>query len=86
LSFAGAVSAAGVDQVVAALWPLSDAATVRWVPAFYRALDDADLNSSAEALRQAQLELRASRHFRHPFYWASLVHFRHLKVTADAPN
>lgn len=80
LSFAGAISAAGVDQVVAALWPVSDAATVKWVPAFYGALDVDDLGSSAEALRQAQLLLRSSRHFRHPYYWASLVHFRHLEV------
>ena len=80
LSFATAISAAGVDHVVAALWPVSDAATVKWVPAFYAALDTDDLESSAEALRQAQLALRASRHFRHPFYWASLVHFRHLEV------
>jgi tetratricopeptide (TPR) repeat protein len=80
LSFAGAISAAGVDQVVAALWPVSDAATVKWVPAFYSALDADDLGSSAEALRQAQMALRNSRHFRHPFYWASLAHFRHLEV------
>lgn len=80
MSFASAVSAAGVDQVVAASWPVSDTATLRWVPAFYGALDTRDLGSSAEALRQAQLALRNSRHFRHPFYWASLVHFRHLEV------
>jgi tetratricopeptide (TPR) repeat protein len=79
-SFAAAISAAGVDHVVAALWPVSDAATVKWVPAFYGALDTKNLGSSAEALRQAQLALRNSRHFRHPFYWASLVHFRHLEV------
>jgi CHAT domain-containing protein len=80
LSFAAAISAAGVNQVIAALWPVSDAATVKWVPAFYGALDTGDLGSSAEALRQAQLALRNSRHFRHPFYWASLAHFRHLEV------
>lgn len=80
LSFAAAISNAGVDNVVAAFWPVSDTAATVWVPAFYRALDLQDLDSSAEALRQAQLALRASRHFRHPYYWASLAHFRRLAV------
>lgn len=80
MSFATAVSAAGAGNVVAALWPVSDTAATVWVPAFYRALDLQDLDSSAEALRQAQLALRASRHFRHPYYWASLAHFRRLAV------
>ncbi len=80
MSFATAFSAAGADQVVAALWRVSDTAATVWVPSFYRALDVGDLASSAEALRQAQLALIRSRHFRHPYYWASLAHFRRLEV------
>jgi CHAT domain-containing protein len=83
LSFAAAVSTAGVANVIAASWPVSDAATQVWVPAFYRALDPTQADSSASALRAAQLALRRSRHFRHPYYWASLGHFRHLMVTAE---
>lgn len=80
MSFATAVSAAGADQVVAALWRVSDTAATVWVPAFYQALDLRDLASSAEALRLSQLALMRSRHFRHPHYWASLAHFRRLEV------
>lgn len=80
LSFAGAVSAVGVKQVVAALWAASDAATAVWVPEFYRELDIRELSSSAEALRKAQNALRRSRQFRHPFYWASLIHLTQLEV------
>lgn len=79
-SFAAAVSGAGVDHVIAAFWPVSDTASAVWVPAFYRALDLSDPGSSANALRQAQLALKHSRHFRHPYYWASLGHFRRLNL------
>lgn len=83
LSFATSLSVAGVDNVIAASAPLSDTAATVWVPAFYRALDLNDLGSSAEALRQAQLALRQSRHFRHPYYWASLAHFRRLTISSQ---
>jgi hypothetical protein len=73
-NFAQVVHASGVRDVVAALWPVSDSAGALWVPAFYRALDKnpADV---ADAVRQAQLRLRESRAFRHPYYWASLAHW-----------
>lgn len=80
MSFATALSAAGAEQVVAALWPVSDSAAAVWVPAFYGAADAGNPNRSAEAVRQAQLALLRSRQFRHPFYWASLTHFRHLQL------
>jgi hypothetical protein len=81
-SFALAVSTAGVDNVIAASWPISDAASSVWVPVFYRALDRRRPDSSADALRQAQLALMKSRYFRHPYYWASLAHFRQLQIAA----
>ena len=77
-SFALAVSAAGVRNVVAASWPVSDSATNVWVPVFYRRLGN-DADNSAEALRQAQLAMRQSRFFRHPYYWSSFAHYRHLR-------
>jgi tetratricopeptide (TPR) repeat protein len=74
-SFAAAVSAAGVDDVVAALWPVSDGASAIWVPAFYEGLSEGGQSDIGESLRQAQIKLRATAPYRHPFYWASLVHF-----------
>jgi CHAT domain-containing protein len=76
-SFAVALHAAGVDDVVAALWPVSDSAAALWVPAFYEELarqSNDGVYDPAGALAAAQKRLRASRMFRHPFYWASMVH------------
>jgi hypothetical protein len=72
LSFAAAVSRAGAKQVVAALWPVSDSAAALWVPAFYAALAADQEHNAAAALRAAQLRLRASRAFAHPFFWAGM--------------
>jgi CHAT domain-containing protein len=76
-SFAVALNAAGVDDVVAALWPVSDSAAALWVPAFYEELARQRSDGRydpAGALAAAQHRLRSSRAFRHPFYWASMVH------------
>jgi CHAT domain-containing protein len=75
LGFATAVSRGGAEHVVAALWPVSDAASATWVPAFYEALSGVSQATPEDAVRAAQLTLRASRHFRHPFYWAGLQIF-----------
>lgn len=80
LSFASAVSAAGVDHVVAAYWPISDSASATWIPAFYAAMRDQPAAHAMDALRSAQLALKDSRSFRHPYYWASLAYFQHLRV------
>lgn len=80
-SFAGALQAAGVEHVVAALWPVSDSAAALWIPDFYHHLLETGANGIADpaaALRSAQLRLRGSRAFRHPFYWASLSHYTAL--------
>ena len=82
LSFAAAVSGAGVAHVIAALWPVSDAASDTWISSFYGALDPLKLDSSAAALRQAQLALKQTRQFRHPYFWASLAHWRNLDLPA----
>lgn len=73
-SFAATLAAGGAAEVVAAMWPVSDAAAAVWVPAFYGALAGS-AGDAAEALRVAQRALRDSRAFRHPWYWASLVHW-----------
>jgi tetratricopeptide (TPR) repeat protein len=77
LSFAMALSVGGANHVVAALWPVSDVASKTWIPEFYKALN-ASARKSAGGLRQAQLALYRSPHYRHPFYWASLVHFERV--------
>lgn len=81
-SFAGALSAAGVANVVAASWPISDAAAALWVPEFYAEMHSTAAADVAHALRAAQLRLRDSRMFRHPYYWASLTH---LQRGVEAP-
>ncbi|MGE4070352.1 MAG: CHAT domain-containing protein [Lysobacterales bacterium] len=80
LSFASAVTAAGVDHVVAAFWPISDSASAIWIPAFYSAMRDQPASHSMDALHEAQLALKNSRAYRHPYYWASLAHFQRLSV------
>jgi CHAT domain-containing protein len=84
LSFASAVVRAGARHVVAALWPVSDAASALWVPAFYAALADDGEHDPARALRAAQLRLRDSREFRHPYFWASLQTIERLPVAPPA--
>ncbi|MEO7325410.1 MAG: CHAT domain-containing protein [Dokdonella sp.] len=74
LSFADAVARAGARDVVAALWPISDSAAAIWVPSFYSTVRARGTTDVAQALHHAQLSLRETREFRHPFYWASLVH------------
>lgn len=76
-SFAAALSLSNVREVVAALWPVSDTAAQTWVPALYAALQQEGPADVGMALLAAQHRLRQSRHFRHPFYWSSLVHFTH---------
>ena len=85
LSFADAVSRAGARRVVAALWPVSDAASALWVPEFYRALVADPQLDAAPALRSAQQRLRASRAFAHPFFWAGMETIERLPLAADEP-
>jgi CHAT domain-containing protein len=90
VSFALALSASGSKHVIASLWPVSDVAASTWIPTFYRGLAQRGVSGSvpapqslvlentAQALRLAQVALKHSPHYRHPFFWSSLVHFRNL--------
>jgi hypothetical protein len=80
LNFASSLSGVGASQVIAAFWPVSDAATAIWVPSFYAHLRPDTPESAAEALRQAQLALARSPRFSHPFHWASMRHFQRLPL------
>jgi CHAT domain-containing protein/Tfp pilus assembly protein PilF len=60
----------GVPTVIASLWPVDDAATSELIASFYRNLRTMD---TAEALRQAQLALRANPRYAHPYFWGAWV-------------
>jgi hypothetical protein len=68
---ASAFLAAGVPTVVAALWPVDDATTHRFVTAFYDGL--ATGLPPAAALTAAREALRRDPASHHPFYWAGFV-------------
>lgn len=58
---------AGTHEILSSLWRVDDVATAVLIKYFYRNMAAKD---RAEALRQAQLEVRGQ--FRHPAYWAGL--------------
>ncbi|QBB71267.1 CHAT domain-containing protein [Pseudolysobacter antarcticus] len=78
MSFADATAHAGAKHVVAALWPTSDSAAALWVPTFYADMASSNAPDVGAALHKAQLRLRSSRSFHHPFYWASLMHIESI--------
>jgi CHAT domain-containing protein len=59
---------AGTRQILSTLWRVDDVATAVMVKHFYREQSRAE---RAEALRQAQIEVR--RRYPHPAYWAGMV-------------
>jgi len=83
LSFASAVSRAGAHWVVAAMWPVSDSASMLWVPEFYAALGAG--GDVATGLRTAQQRLRSTRAFRHPFFWAGMQATERWSIGNVAP-
>lgn len=63
---------AGASTVVATLWKVDDLASRALMETFYRRLRAG--TPTAEALRQAQLEiLRSGEEWRHPFFWAAFT-------------
>jgi CHAT domain-containing protein len=57
---------AGGNSIVSSLWKVDDLATAQLMTKFYENLKQAD---KREALRQAQLHVKASKP--HPFFWAA---------------
>lgn len=72
LSLTRGFMAAGVPRVVASLWQVPDRATAELMRHFYAALVR-DKLPAPEALRRAQLAVRADRRWRHPYYWAGFA-------------
>lgn len=74
--------AAGTPAVITSLWPVDDEATAALMARFYRHLlgpgPGADSGSVADALDQAQRDVRADPRWQAPYYWAAFV------LTGDA--
>lgn len=66
-----AILYAGASGVVSTLWPVEDRASADLMLSFYQHLRAG--RSAAEALREAQLEIRRQPGFEHPHFWAGFV-------------
>jgi CHAT domain-containing protein len=62
---------AGVAEVVNSLWEVSDAGTQALMTAFYERLMEGQ--PARQALRDAQLELKASDLWSSPFVWSAFM-------------
>lgn len=71
LGLAGVAVKAGAKSALATLWSVSDKSTAILMETFYKGL--AEGLSKAEALRQAQLQLRKNKNFQYPKYWAPFL-------------
>jgi CHAT domain-containing protein/Tfp pilus assembly protein PilF len=63
---------AGTPSVLVSLWDVSDRSTADFMASFYRNMEVKNMNKSA-ALREARLQMIASKKFSHPYYWAPFV-------------
>jgi len=62
---------AGVPRVVASLWSVDDSATAELMKRFYGEMLGPARRTPAAALRAAQLEMRKTRAWSAPYYWAA---------------
>jgi CHAT domain-containing protein len=68
--FPNAFLEAGASSVIAGSWPVSAAASLQIVNAFYQRLQRPGM-TAAKALQQAQLEIREKAYYKgHTYYWA----------------
>lgn len=74
---------AGTPTVIASLWSVDDAATGQLMAHFYTHLRAG--KGKAEALRQAQLDLRANETYAHPYYWAAFTLVGEMGHISPAP-
>jgi len=72
LGLAGIALRAGARSTLASLWQVDDQATALFVGQFYRQLASGKL-TKAEALRQAQLAVRAISGYQEPGFWAPFI-------------
>jgi len=62
----------GAAAVIASLWRVNDTSTSGLMTRLYRNLRQGDTTKTA-ALREAQLALRHSEDYAHPYYWAPFI-------------
>jgi CHAT domain-containing protein len=72
LGMGGIAVKSGARSALASLWPVSDQAAAALMASFYQALGDTNL-SKAQALRQAQISLKADPSFAHPAFWSPFI-------------
>ncbi|MEM8981442.1 MAG: CHAT domain-containing protein [Pseudomonadota bacterium] len=72
MSIANAFLQQGSDHVVATLWKVADRSTAELMTRFYEQLLNAG-QSPAAALQAAQQQMKSSRRWRHPYYWAGFT-------------
>jgi CHAT domain-containing protein len=63
---------AGAPKLLATLWPVQDRSTYLLMRDFYENWQSKDL-PPPEALRRAQIQLRSSTGYEHPYYWAPFI-------------
>jgi len=63
---------AGTPSVLVSLWDVNDRSTADFMASFYKNMETKNMNKSA-ALREARLQMIASKRFSHPYYWAPFV-------------
>lgn len=75
VTLAGAFLCAGSRGVMASCWSVDDQATADLMSEFFRAVKPGDPSpgSSADALKEARLKIRAKPGWDSPFYWAPFV-------------
>jgi CHAT domain-containing protein len=73
LGLVGVAVKARARAALATLWFINDQASSLLVSEFYRQLAPTPRLSKAEALRQAQLAIKADPRYRHPAYWSPFL-------------
>lgn len=63
---------AGTPSVLVSLWDVYDRSTADFMASFYKNMETKNMSKSA-ALREARLQMIASKKFSHPYYWAPFV-------------
>ena len=70
VSLPSAFIRAGFAGAIGSLWTVRDDSTAQLMTSFYQLWREKSI-PPAQALVEAQKELRAQEKFRHPFYWAA---------------
>jgi CHAT domain-containing protein/Tfp pilus assembly protein PilF len=72
MGLSGVALKSGARSAMGSLWPVSDLATQKLLPEFYKHLQNQNL-TKAEALRLAQVTIMEQQEYQHPFFWAPFI-------------